>query len=311
MATTTKDQQIILKNIQLENLETCVEAFLIDRKVGGCSPGTLGFYNEKLGKFLNYCDAQVITNILQITPNFIRQYLLYLEDVGHNSGGIHAHFRSLRTFLNWWEFEFDYDDWKNPIRKVKPPKLIVEPLMPVELIDIHTMIKSCDRNFFGLRDQAILLTLLDTGVRAQEFININQTDLNLVTGEIHIRCGKGSKSRSVYLGKKSRKAVRSFQKLRSDDCLALWVTKDGDRLSYWGLRQIIRRRAKKVGVEIPSLHSFRRAFALNMLRAGVDIFSLQKLMGHADLQVLRRYLAQTTDDIAAAHRIGSPVDRSF
>jgi len=46
-----------------------------------------------------------------------------------------------------------------------------------------------------------------------------------------------------------------------------------------------------------------------MLRAGVDIFSLQKLMGHADLQVLRRYLAQTTEDIAEAHRIGSPVDR--
>ena len=311
MATTTKNQRIILKNFQVENLEMCVEAFLIDRKVGGCSPGTLGFYKEKLTKFHNYCDAQIITNILQITPNFIRQYLLYLEEVGHNSGGIHAHFRTLRTFLNWWEYEYDYDDWKNPIRKVKSPKLIVKSLLPVELVDIQAMIKSCGKDFFGLRDKAILLTLLDTGVRAQEFINLNQTDLNNVTGEILVRHGKGNKSRSVYLGKKSRKAVRSFQKLRSDDCLALWVTKDGDRLSYWGVRQIIRRRAKKVGVEIPSLHSFRRAFALNMLRAGVDIFSLQKLMGHSDLQVLRRYLAQTTDDIAAAHRIGSPVDRSF
>jgi site-specific recombinase XerD len=46
-----------------------------------------------------------------------------------------------------------------------------------------------------------------------------------------------------------------------------------------------------------------------MFRAGVDIFSLQKLMGHADLQVLQRYLAQTTEDIAEAHRIGNPVDR--
>jgi len=52
----------------------------------------------------------------------------------------------------------------------------------------------------------------------------------------------------------------------------------------------------------------RRTFVINMLRAGVDVFSLQTLMGHADLQVLRRYLAQTTEDIARAHRIGSPVD---
>jgi site-specific recombinase XerD len=49
------------------------------------------------------------------------------------------------------------------------------------------------------------------------------------------------------------------------------------------------------------LHSFQRTFALNLLRAGVDIISLEKLMGHDDLQVLRRYLAQTTDDIAEAH----------
>ena len=62
-------------------------------------------------------------------------------------------------------------------------------------------------------------------------------------------------------------------------------------------------------VTIPSLHSFQRTFALNLLRAGVDIISLEKLMGHDDLQVLCRYLAQTTDDIAKAHWIGSPVDR--
>jgi site-specific recombinase XerD len=70
------------------------------------------------------------------------------------------------------------------------------------------------------------------------------------------------------------------------------------------------RRANQAAIKAPTLHSFRRAFASNMLRAGVDVFSLQKLMGHADLQVLRRYLAQTTDDIAQAHRIGSPVDNN-
>jgi site-specific recombinase XerD len=54
----------------------------------------------------------------------------------------------------------------------------------------------------------------------------------------------------------------------------------------------------------------RQACTINMLRAGVDVFSLQKLMGHADLQVLRRCLAQTTEDITQAHRIGRPVDNN-
>jgi len=76
------------------------------------------------------------------------------------------------------------------------------------------------------------------------------------------------------------------------------------------LYAILTRRAKLADVKAPSLHSFRRAFAINMLREGVDVFSLQKLMGHADLQVLRQYLTQTTEDIAQAHRLGSPVDNN-
>jgi site-specific recombinase XerD len=150
--------------------------------------------------------------------------------------------------------------------------------------------------------------LLDTGARAQEFLNINLEEFNHTTGEIFIRRGKGGKPRTVYLGRKSRKAVRGYFKFRTDGSNSLWVTIHGERLTYGGLRSIVRRRAKLAEVEVPALHDFRRAFALNMLRAGVDIFSIQKLLGHADISMLRRYLDQTTDDIAAAHRIGSPVD---
>ena len=89
---------------------------------------------------------------------------------------------------------------------------------------------------------------------------------------------------------------------------ALWVTNTGTRLTYWGLRQIIRRRANKAAIKIPRLHDFRRAFALQCLRNGMDVYSLQKLMGHSDLQVLQRYLAQTTEDIRKAHLLKSPVD---
>jgi len=69
--------------------------------------------------------------------------------------------------------------------------------------------------------------------------------------------------------------------------------------------------AIKEGVEAPTLHSFRRSYALDLLRAGVDIFSLKTLMGHADLQVLRRYLKQTEGDLQAARVKGGPADRIF
>ena len=71
----------------------------------------------------------------------------------------------------------------------------------------------------------------------------------------------------------------------------------------------MRRRATKAGVPVPSLHNFRRAFALLSLRAGVDIFSLQRLMGHRDLTVLRRYLKQVQGDLQAAHEKAGVVDK--
>ena len=71
---------------------------------------------------------------------------------------------------------------------------------------------------------------------------------------------------------------------------------------------ILTLRAKLADVKAPSLHSFRRAFVINMLRAGVDIYSLQELMDSTDLQVFRRRLNQTNEDIAKTHKMGSPVD---
>jgi site-specific recombinase XerD len=63
----------------------------------------------------------------------------------------------------------------------------------------------------------------------------------------------------------------------------------------------VKERALKANVERPPLHAFRRAFALNMLRNGCDLLTLQRLMGHADLSLLQRYAEQTTDDLRQVH----------
>jgi site-specific recombinase XerD len=111
------------------------------------------------------------------------------------------------------------------------------------------------------------------------------------------------------VGVKTRREVLRYLRKVGAGGGPLWVSvRGGGRITYWGLRQIIRRRAAKAEVEAPTLHSFRRAFALLSLRNGADIYSLQKLMGHAGLSVLRRYLRQTEDDLREAHRKAGPVD---
>jgi integrase/recombinase XerC/integrase/recombinase XerD len=285
------------------------EAFLIDRKAQNMSKGTLEFYRKKLKYFMDYCETQAVSQVYQITPTLIREFLLELENKGHNSGGIHAVYRTLKTFLRWWENEVEPENWNNPIKKVKPPRVNVELLEPANIEDVYKMIDSCGDTLTGKRDKALMLFLLDTGIRASELVSISLEDTNLITGDIIIKLGKGRKERQVYLGSKSRKALRSYMKLRTDSSNALWVTEDGERLTYWGVKMIMRRRASQAKVKTPQLHAFRRWFALTCLRTGMDVYSLQELMGHADLQVLRRYLKQTSQDIREAHHKASPVDK--
>jgi integrase/recombinase XerD len=314
MSTIMDAQQIQQTPVVDDSLFTWMDAFLNDRKAQGMAKGTLRFYSQKLKLFLDYCQAHAVEQIGQITALFIRQFLLYLEGSNHNPGGIHAAFRSLRAFLNWYEAEAEPEGWSNPIHKVKAPKVPIAPLEPVSHETIASMVKICKRGTFsGDRDAAILFCLLDTGARATEFLSINLEDFNQASGIILIRKGKGSKPRQVYLGRISRRVLRRYLKHRTDDCPALWVTEPrfgSDRLSYDGLRGIISRRSKDAKVAEPSLHDFRRAFALTMLRNKTDVYTLAKLMGHEGIAVLQRYLKQTYQDTEAAHREAGPVDNS-
>lgn len=296
-------------------LLTWLEAFLTDCRVSGLAAGSLRFYRQKLELFTRFCEGQAVTRIGQIDAGLIREYLFWLEATGHNPGGRHGAFRALRAFLHWWEREAEPEGWKNPMHKVKAPKVAVEPLDPVSPEIVQALLKTCKDDFTGRRDKALILFLLDSGTRAAECLAVNLEDVDLMAGAVLIRQGKGRKPRTVFIGKLTRRALRAYLTRRADKAPALWVTDAyprsghaGERLSYWGLRSMVQRRAKRAGVKAPELHGFRRAFALTMLRNGCDVFTLQRLMGHSDLTVLRRYLAQTDQDMAAAHRRASPVD---
>ncbi len=226
-----------------------VESFLIDRRSQGLSPETIDFYTKKLKYFLKYCEGRALTQISQLTTDLIRRYVLELSET-HNPGGVHACFRSLRSFLYWVEDEeIMPPGWKNPIRRVKAPKLPTEPIEPIHVEEIELLLKTCESNYSGARDKAMMLGLLDTGARAKEFLNINLEEVELATGSVMIRQGKGRKPRMVFLGRKTIRAIRAYLRVRRDNNPALWVSVHGDRMTYNALRCLLRRRAELVGLK--------------------------------------------------------------
>jgi len=107
MLTQNETQQTLTNSHVDDYLLSWVEAFLIDRKARGLASGTLRFYKQKIKLFCDFCDSQVISEIGQITPTLLRQYLLWLEETNHNDGGRHAAYRTIRAFLYWYEDEVE------------------------------------------------------------------------------------------------------------------------------------------------------------------------------------------------------------
>jgi len=288
-------------------LDEALEGFITDRKSRGLSPRTIDFFIEKLSRFRKHIQEKGILKVVEISTADIRMYLLGLSETCNN-GGVHAHYRALRSFFNWWENESE--EYHNPIKKVSPPKVVNNPKDGIAIDDVMKLVAVC-KTGLAERDKAILLSLVDTGCRASEFLSINIGDIDLVNGEIRILHGKGDKYRTVYLGRNSRRVVRRYLKTRSElfNHSPLWITNDGCRLAISGLREIIRRRASDANIDSPGIHDFRRCFAIEFLRNDGDIFTLQKILGHSSLEMVKRYLAIAKADCESAHRKASPVDR--
>ena len=291
-----------------------IQEFLLEREARGLSRRTVEWYGEQLAHLEAYCvrmegvksqsqDAQ------DLTPTLLRGLLV---DFGatHNPGGVHGLYRAVRAFLNWYTYEYDLP--KNPIDKVHPPRVPEQPLEPVNLDHLRAMLATCGRRtFYGERDRALLLFLLDSGLRRAEMLTLNVGDVDMQTVSVMVHSGKGGKPRVTFTGPKTRQALTRYLRQRQNlgDATPLWTDTNGQRLKATALRAILCRRAERAGVPAPSIHSFRRGFAIASLRAGMDLVSLQRLLGHSDLSVIRRYLAQTEGDLQAAHAQASPVDR--
>jgi site-specific recombinase XerD len=222
--------------------------FLIDREARGLNHRTIQFYSDEMRYLRSYLEAKNVYGAHSVTPTHLRQYLLHLSAT-RNPGGIHAAYSAMRTFYRWCWLEYVIES-RNPITKVRPPKVVQQPLEALPLIDLQAMMKTCERSTLsGDRDRAVLFSLLDTGCRASEFVSLNVRDVNLHSGAVLIRAGKGGKARTASVGAKSRREVSRYLRQRKPDVGdGLRLTVRGTRLTYWGLGEVVCRRAEKAGV---------------------------------------------------------------
>jgi integrase/recombinase XerD len=285
-----------------------IDFYLIDCESRGLSKYTIINYRQELKPVLVFLESIGVYQVIDIKPEHLRECFVHIA-IKRNAGGLNSIYRALRAFLNWWGLETEIKDWKNPLSRIKPPKIHNEPIKGASLEDIKKMVSSCEEDQFGKRDKVLLLTLLDTAARASEFCQIKVKDLDIKSGNILLRVCKNGKSRIVYVGKKTlRELIRYLRiaNLKPED--PLFPNDRGEHLTRSGLYQLLKRRSIKAGVPIQSPHDFRRACALSLLRNSIDPISVSRILGHSDLRITLLYLAQVSDDLEKAMKKGSPVD---
>jgi site-specific recombinase XerD len=225
---------------------------------------------------------------------------------------IQCHIRVLKAFATWLYSE-GYTT-KNILKNLKLPKApvtLIEPLTPEE---IKTIITNINKNSAaGIRNHAILLTLLDTGLRASGIANATLAHLNLKDGYIKVM-GKGDKERVVPIGKFVQMTLWSYiDKVRpkpvSTDWDNLFLSSTGRPISVNTIKLLFSRLAKKSGVDRLHAHLCRHTFAINYLLNGGDIFSLREILGHSSLDMVNRYLHFSSTQITDQHRKYSPIDK--
>lgn len=254
----------------------------------------------------------------------LRQFLAYLTNGHKEPGGrwgnphntrpvrprtvrdYHGH---LRTFFRWVVEEGRLD--ASPVERIPVPTSRADQIQPFTQDHVYALLAAAKRLTYPRRDSAILWFLLDTGVRASELCGIRRKDVDF-QGKRCTILGKGNKHRTVAFGGTTAKALWNYLKddPRDEDD-PLFISERGEPLTRSGLLQLVARLGKGAKIEAVrcSPHTFRHTFAVEFLRAGGNVFTLQQLLGHTDLKMTNRYVALAQADIEAQHRKYSPADR--
>lgn len=195
-----------------------VEAFLLDVETQGRSPETVRTYRVILEQFTWWSDQASFKGVDSISPNGVRQFTRYMQTEAKRRFGddtyrsektlapttVQGYLRMLKVFVNWLVDEGVFE--RSPIERLKPPKAPVRQPVPLTDDELRTLLDAChaDKGIAGIRDAAIILTLLDTGLRAFELVQMPAAISP--TGAVTL-IGKGNKERTVQLGREARRVI--------------------------------------------------------------------------------------------------------
>lgn len=282
-------------------------------QVSGFSKATRRSYRIYLNKFLNYLSGQDIENLNEISPADVYGYqtfLYYAQSVYGKPLSILTQSNALNVARTFFRYLTDSGQLVfDPSSALQLPK---KPHTLPTVLSIKQVQKLLDmpdiKTALGFRDRTIMEVLYVSAIRNSELCSLDVYDLDNSAHRLHIREGKGSKSRMAPLGTIAVNYLKEYlltwrsQLLHGKQEQALFLSKSGRRLNQADLTMMVRKYGEMCGLHARiTPHVLRHSCATHLLKNGADIRYIQQLLGHSSIVSTQIYTHVETGDLKQVH----------
>jgi integrase/recombinase XerD len=257
------------------------QRFIDDLRLRNYSPRTIEAYVAGVARFAKHCGRSPE----QLGPEEIRAFQLHLLERGVSWSLFNQTVCALRFCYG---ITLGRSEQVPHIPFGKRPKTLPSVLSPVE---VASLLQAADFQ----RDRVLLQVVYGCGLRLGELVNLQVGDIDSARMVVHVRLGKGQKDRLVPLSLRLLEELRNYWRRCRP---ATWLfpgQKSEQALTDGGVQRLFGRVKRRAGLSKPcSLHTLRHSYATHLLEAGVDLRTLQALLGHSSLETTARYLHIST-----------------
>ena len=275
------------------NIKLHLEYYLEAKRYEGITEGTLENYRRTITKLAESFENK---NVDEITTHDLRNYFVNMKDIKETTKK--SKVEQVKTFFAWLKYE-EYI-YKDPALKLKPIQVPRRLRTGLSITELEIVRMGCRTT----RERAFVELLFATGCRISEVVNMNIQDLNFSDYTIRV-VGKGNKERYVCFNEKSALYIKMYLQERNDNQEALFVSErvPHQRLRRRALQCILTKVKSRIELEgglYP--HRMRHTMATLGLQAGIDLTTLQTLLGHSDPSTTLIYARQNMENIKYIHR---------
>ncbi|MBP1970027.1 integrase/recombinase XerD [Virgibacillus natechei] len=288
-------------------LRFAYKEFYSDKELEGLRKRTLEGYTMFFDMFLDWCDQRELKHIEEVTPRVVKGFLSYCKtERGNNPTSLNTKLKYFRTFFSFLVAEGLLDS--NPTKTIKTAKedISIQSFSDSEINQILSHLrrnKRKENDFHAVRNYSIFVTLLGTGVRIGELVNLKWSDIHFKEGYITV-FGKTRRQEAIPMIEKVANELgfwKSYCESSFDNLNPyIFVNRQNKTITVNAIKCFFKRLSaimEMKGVRV-SAHTLRHTFARKFIENGGDVSVLSRILRHQNLQTTSRYLKFFSNKLA-------------